>query len=83
MRPRARITGNHVFCKLTLPPDLMGYMDETLRNTRQTGHDDETQQYLVQFFNEVATEPSFQQQFHALNDGEKMKLQEMNAAYQQ
>lgn len=61
----------------------MGYMDETLWNTRQTGYDDETQKYLVQFFNEVATEPTFQQQFHALNNDERMKLQEMNAAYQQ
>ena len=57
----------------------MGYMDETLWNTRQTGYDDETQKYLVQFFNEIANEPSFQQQFHALNDAERSKLQEMNA----
>ena len=58
----------------------MGFMDETLWNTRQSGYDDETQKYLVQFFNEIANEPSFQQQFHSLNESEKAKLQEMNTA---
>ena len=57
----------------------MGFMDERLWNTRH-GHDDETQQFLIKFFNDVANEPSFQQQFHALSEAEQVKLQEMHAA---
>ena len=55
----------------------MGFMDESKWNVRQT--DDETQKILVQFFNNVASDPYFQSMYHALNDAEKQKLQEMNA----
>lgn len=54
----------------------MGYMDENLWNTHQT--DDETQKFLVHFFNEVSNEPDFQNIYHALTDGERKKLQDMN-----
>lgn len=54
----------------------MGYMDEKIWNAHQT--DDETQKILVQFFNSVSNDPYFQGMYHALNDGEKQKLQEMN-----
>ena len=57
--------------------DLMGFMEEMDKwNLHQS--DDETQQYLVQFFNEVANEPYFQELYQALTDGEKEKLQHMN-----
>ena len=58
----------------------MGYMDETLWSTRRSGYDDETQKFLISFFNEVANEPGFQDMYLALNDAEKTKLHEMNAA---
>ena len=57
--------------------DLMGFMDEMNQwNLHQT--DDETQQYLVHFFNEVANEPYFQEIYHALTDTEREKLMHMN-----
>ena len=54
----------------------MGLADESMWNVRQI--DDETQRILVQFFNSVATDPYFQNMYHALNAGEQQKLQEMN-----
>ena len=54
----------------------MGYMDESRWNTRQT--DDETQKYLVEFFNNVSSEPSFHDLYQNLNDEERGKLQKMN-----
>lgn len=56
--------------------DLMGYMDESRWNTRQT--DDETQKYLIDFFNNVSNEPGFQQLYHSLTDEEREKLHKMN-----
>ena len=57
--------------------DLMGFMDEMNQwDLHQT--DDETQQYLVHFFNEVAKEPYFQEMYHALTDAEREKLITMN-----
>ncbi|KAL9631222.1 MAG: hypothetical protein Q9164_006008 [Protoblastenia rupestris] len=57
--------------------DLMGFMDEMNQwNLHQT--DDETQQYLVHFFNDVANEPYFQEMYHALTDAEREKLMRMN-----
>ena len=56
--------------------DLMGFMDESRWNTRQT--DDETQKYLVDFFNNVSNEPGFVEMYHSLNDAEKEKLHKMN-----
>ena len=56
---------------------LMGFMDEMNQwNLHQT--DDETQQYLVHFFNDVANEPYFQEMYHALTDAEREKLMRMN-----
>ena len=54
----------------------MGYMDESRWNTRQT--DDETQKYLVEFFNNVSNEPGFQELYHSLTDEEREKLHKMN-----
>lgn len=51
-------------------------MDESRWNTRQT--DDETQKYLVEFFNNVSNEPGFQDLYQALNDEEREKLHKMN-----
>ena len=56
--------------------DLMSYMDESRWNTRQT--DDETQKYLIDFFNNVSNEPGFQQLYHSLTDEEREKLHKMN-----
>ena len=57
--------------------DLMGFMDEMNQwNVHQS--DDETQQYLIHFFNEVANESYFQEMYHALNESEKEKLMHMN-----
>ena len=70
---RARIE-----CSLTLSTiaGLMGLMDESQWTTRLT--DDETQRYLVEFFNQISTEPGFQDMYNSLNDTEKEKLQKMN-----
>ena len=54
----------------------MGYMDESRWSTHQA--DDETQRYLVQFFNSVGQEPYFQELYQSLNDEEREKLQKMN-----
>ena len=54
----------------------MGYMDESRWNTRQT--DDETQKYLVSFFNEISKEPGFEDLYQSLNIDEREKLQKMN-----
>ena len=54
----------------------MGYMDESRWSTRQT--DDETQKYLVEFFNHVSSEPGFQELYQALNNEEREKLHKMN-----
>lgn len=54
----------------------MGYMDESRWNTHQT--DDETQRYLIGFFNDVASEPRFQELYQSLNGEEREKLQKMN-----
>jgi hypothetical protein len=54
----------------------MGYMDESRWNTRQI--DDETQKYLVEFFNNVSNEPGFPELYQALNDEEREKLHNMN-----
>ena len=54
----------------------MGYMDESRWNMRQT--DDETQKYLVNFFNDVSSEPDFQELYHSLNIEEREKLYKMN-----
>lgn len=54
----------------------MGMMDESRWDTRQT--DDETQKYLVDFFNNISTEPSFQEMYNSLTDAEREKLQKMN-----
>ncbi len=54
----------------------MGYMDESRWNTRQT--DDETQKYLVDFFNNVSSEPGFQELYQSLNNEEREKLHKMN-----
>lgn len=51
-------------------------MDESRWNTRQT--DDETQKYLVEFFNNVSNEPGFQDLYQALNEEEREKLHKMN-----
>ena len=57
--------------------DLMGFMDEMSKwNLHQS--DDETQQYLTRFFNEIANEPYFQGMYQSLTDAEKEKLQHMN-----
>ena len=56
--------------------DLMGYMDESRWNTRQT--DDETQKYLIDFFNNVSNESAFQELYHSLTDEEREKLHKMN-----
>jgi uncharacterized protein YihD (DUF1040 family) len=58
----------------------MGYMDESRWNTRQT--DDETQKYLVEFFNNVSSEPGFQELYHSLTDEEREKLHKMNNSSQ-
>ena len=54
----------------------MGYMDESRWNTRQT--DDETQKYLVSFFNNISSEPGFQELYQSLNNEERDKLNKMN-----
>ena len=51
-------------------------MDESRWNTRQT--DDETQKYLVDFFNSISSEQGFQELYHSLNDEERDKLHKMN-----
>ena len=57
--------------------DLMGFMDGLNEwSLHQT--DDDTQQYLVQFFNEIGNEQYFQELYQALTDAEKEKLQHMN-----
>ena len=57
--------------------ELMGFMDEMNQwNVHQS--DDETQQYLIHFFNEVSNEPYFQEMYHALNESEREKLMHMN-----
>lgn len=53
-------------------------MDETLWNHR--GTDDETQKFLVQFFNEISHDPAFQKMYPMLSDAERRKLNEMNTA---
>ena len=65
-----------IFADVVLLQDLMGYMDESRWNTRQT--DDETQKYLVEFFNKVSNEPGFQEVYNSLNDEEREKLHQMN-----
>jgi len=55
----------------------MNYMDESKWNTHQC--DDETQKYLIHFFNEVSNEPGFQEIYQALTDAEREKLHTMNA----
>ena len=54
----------------------MGYMDESRWNTRHT--DDETQKYLINFFNSISNEQGFQELYHSLNDEEREKLHKMN-----
>ncbi|KAL9103894.1 MAG: hypothetical protein Q9163_001087 [Psora crenata] len=57
--------------------ELMGFMDGMSQwNLHQA--DDETQQYLVHFFKEVANEPYFQEIYHALTDSEREKLMQAN-----
>ena len=54
----------------------MGYMDESRWSTRQS--DDETQRYLIDFFNNVSNEPGFQDLYQNLNNEEREKLHKMN-----
>ena len=54
----------------------MGYMDESRWNSRQS--DDQTQKYLVDFFNHVSNEPDFQELYQSLNNEEREKLHKMN-----
>ena len=54
----------------------MGYMDETLWSPRPT--DDETQKFLVDFFNEISHDTGFQSMYPMLSESEKLKLHEMN-----
>jgi len=55
----------------------MGLMDEADRwNIHQA--DDETQRYLIHFFNEISSEPSFHELFQALTAEEQRKLHETN-----
>ena len=57
--------------------ELMGFMDGASSwNLHQS--DDETQQYLVQFFNEIGGQPYFQELYQALNESERERLQQMN-----
>ncbi len=41
--------------------------------------DDETQAYLIEFFREAATQPSFAELFNALTPAEQEKLKSMSA----
>ena len=59
----------------------MGFMDESRWSTHET--DDATQQYLTDFFNSVANDPSFQALYHSLTDAEREKLRKMNEQQQQ
>jgi len=63
--------------KANIVTELMGYMDESRWNARQT--DDETQKYLIGFFNNVSSEPGFEELYHSLNNEEREKLHKMNA----
>lgn len=54
----------------------MSYMDESKWYAHET--DDATQQYLVDFFNNVSNEPGFQDLYHSLTDDERGKLHKMN-----
>ena len=59
----------------------MGYMDEAKWSTHES--DDATQQYLVDFFNSVSNDPSFQDLYHSLTDAEREKLRKMNEQHNQ
>ena len=51
-------------------------MDESRWNTRQS--DDETQKHLVDFFNNISSEPGFEELYNSLNNEEREKLHKMN-----
>ena len=57
--------------------DLMGFMDG-MNDWNLHQADDDTQQYLVQFFNDVGNDQYFQELYQAMTDAEKEKLQRMN-----
>jgi hypothetical protein len=50
----------------------MAFAEETPYSTRQ--RDDETQAYLIQFFHDAATKPTFTEVFNALTPEEQEKL---------
>ena len=53
----------------------MALADESQWNDRQW--DDETQNYLGEFFRQVATEPDFPMLYQALSDVEREKLNQI------
>ncbi|KAL9603226.1 MAG: hypothetical protein Q9179_002265 [Wetmoreana sp. 5 TL-2023] len=59
----------------SLSVELMSYADESKWNVRQW--DDETQQYLVNFFKQASTEPDFETLYQGLTDEEREKLHRM------
>ncbi|KAL8705049.1 MAG: hypothetical protein Q9201_001819 [Fulgogasparrea decipioides] len=59
----------------TTTAQLMSYADESKWNVRQW--DDETQQYLVNFFKQASTEPDFETLYQGLTDEEREKLHRM------
>ena len=53
----------------------MSLADESRWDARQ--YDDETHRYLLAFFHEMATMPTFQEQYQSLTDEEKQKLSKL------